>query len=146
MSGVAIPIKLTLAEICAIALGEAAAALDSASDADTFLGAIETNHRLWLTLTAIARRHLDDVVDQRMAEFVISMSYKAGRGIADQSIEALIGVNNELASTLTAGRDLAPVRRRAELAWKEAGAHGMTLRIWLLSEIDRKTRIAVALQ
>jgi hypothetical protein len=146
VSGVAIPIKLTLAEVCAIALNEAAEALDGASDADAFLVAIETNHRLWLTLTAIANRHLGDVVDERMANFVISMSYKAGRGIPDQSIEALIGINNELASTLTAGQDLAPIRRRAELAWKEAGGHGMALRIWLLSEIDRKTRIAMALQ
>ena len=146
MSGVAIPIILTLAEICAIALAEAAEALDDADDANTFLSAIETNHRLWLTLTAIARRHLDDVIDQRTADFVISMSYKSGSGIPDQNIEALIGVNNELAATLTAGRDLTPIRRRAELAWKEGGGHGMTLRTWLLSEIDRKTRIAVALQ
>jgi len=146
MNGVAIPIKLTLAEICAIALAEAAEALDDADDANTFLTAIETNHRLWLTLTTIVRRHLDDVIDQRTADFVISMSYKAGRGIPDQNIEALIGVNADLAATLTGGCDLTPIRRRAELAWKEAGVHGMTLRTWLLSEIDRKTRIAEALR
>ena len=138
------PAELTLIESCAIALGEAAEAIDHAGNAETFLAAIEANHRLWLTLTGMARPILGIAPDQRMIDFVISMSYKAGRGIPDQHIETLIGINRELAASLLPGQTVAAVRQRAETAWRKSGPHGMNLWGWLVAEIDRKCRIAAS--
>ena len=133
--------SLTLAEGSAVALVLAAEGLDGADDADTFLVAIGTNHRLWLALTGLAGRHAWEVIDQRMTDFVVSMSYKAGRGIPDEHVEALIAINRDVASWLTAGGDLAPIRRRAESVWAESGqGRGLRLMEWLISEIERRWR------
>lgn len=133
--------SLTLAERSAAALAEAADGLDGSDAADTFLAAIEDNHRLWLALTRFARRQGWTVIDQRMTDFVISMSYQAGRGIPDEHVEALIGINREVASWLCAGGDLASIRRRVESAWRDAGRpSGMSRMVWLMSGIERHGR------
>jgi hypothetical protein len=131
-------VSLTLAESSAVALLAAAEALDGTDGADTFLAAIESNHRLWLALTRFAGRHGWTVIDPRMTDFVVSMSYKAGRGIPDEHIEALIGINRDVSSWLAAGGDVAAIRQRAEAAWTDADRPtGMSLLTWLMSEIER---------
>ena len=130
--------SLTLAERSAVALVEAAEALERAGDADSFLAAVENNHRLWLALTAIAGRHAWTAIDGRMTDFVVSMSYKAGRGIPDEHVEALIGINRDIASWLTPAGDLAALRGRAAAAWTETGhPAGLSLMVWLMAEIER---------
>ena len=133
-----IPVRLTLAESCAVALLEAAADLDRADDSDKFLSALDRNHRLWISLVDIAARNGWDVPSQRLGDFVINSARRAGAGIRDEHVEVLIGINRETSSKLTSGRDLSTIRTRAELAWAERGGpNGMTMVGWLMTKMNR---------
>lgn len=141
MGTMSIPVRLSIEESSAIALGAAADDLANAQDADAFLAALDTNRRLWLVLAEIARRHRWPAVDHRQADFVAATTATAGKGISDQQLEALIGINREVSARLTRGRNPAAARRRALLAWQEQGKpHGLPLDAWLIAEIQRKAR------
>jgi hypothetical protein len=142
MSFAPIPVRLSLEESSAAALLEAAEELSAARDAEHFVEALNTNHRVWLALTDIAGRTAWGVPNPRMVDFVVATSCKAGHGVRDGDIEALIGINRDLSERLAAGRDLAAIRRRAELAWREsAAAASVPLHRWLIDEMERKARM-----
>lgn len=137
MGTASIPVRLSIEESSAIALKEAADDLANARDTESFLAALETNHRLWLTLAEVARRHGWKALDRRLAEFVTATTATAGRGVPDEHLETLIGINREVSARLTRNADSA--RRRALLAWQEYGKpYGLKLDNWLIAEIRRK--------
>ena len=136
-----IPVRLSLEESSAAALLEAAEELSKADDAERFIQALDTNHRVWMTLTDIARRNSWKILDNRLAEYVVATSKKAGKGVDDDDVETLIGINRNVSARLTGGHDLAAIQRRAMLAWQENGRpRGMTLKRWLIAEMERKAR------
>ena len=143
MESVPIPVRLTLTESTAAALAEAADDLCTASDTDHFVAALDSNHRLWLTLTRIAsaRSWLDP--NRHLADFVVSASRTAGRGLSDERLETLVEINREVSMRLTSGRSLAPIRQRAKLAWQELGRpYGGPLERWLIAEMERQAKAA----
>ena len=135
-----IPVRLTLEESSAVALAAAANYLDAAHDADEFAAALDNNHRLWLLLCDIADRRGWTATDRRLVDFVVVTSRKAGHGVDDNLVEALIDINRSVSARLTAGRDLPAIQRRAVLAWQESG-WVQSLERWLLGEIQRKARM-----
>lgn len=139
MGTASIPVRLSIEESSAIALTEAADDLANARDTGAFLAALETNHRLWLILAEVARRHGWNALDRRLAEFVAATTAKAGRGLPDEHLETLIGINREVSAKLT--RNAASAHRRAVLAWQEHGKpYGLRLDNWLIAEIQRKAQ------
>lgn len=139
MGTASIPVRLSIEESSAIALTEAADDLANARDTGSFLAALETNHRLWLTLSEVARRHGWKALDRRLAEFVTTTTAKAGKGVPDEHLETLIHINREVSARLT--RNAASAHRRAMLAWQERGKpYGVRLDHWLIAEIQRKAR------
>lgn len=141
MSFAPIPVRLSLEESSAAALLEAADELSTARDAAHFVAALDTNHRVWLTLTDIAGRGAWKVFERRLADFVVATTRKAGKGVHDDDVETLIGINRDLSARLANGRDLGSIRRRAQLAWQEAGrARGISLDRWLIAEMERKAQ------
>lgn len=137
-----IPVRLSLQESSAIALAEAADDLANARDAGSFLAALETNHRLWRTLAEVAHRHRWEALDRRLADFVTATTAKAGRGVPDEHLETLIGINREVSAKLA--HDAQSARRRALLAWQEKGKPlGLKLESWLIAEIERKAQYAL---
>lgn len=135
-----IPVRLTLEESSAVALATAARYLDAAHDAREFAAALDNNHRLWLLLCEIADRDGWAAADRRLTDFVMATSRKAGRGVDDDHVEALIDINRTVSAELTGGRDLSSIQRRAVLAWQESG-WVQSLEHWLLGEIQRKARM-----
>lgn len=133
-----IPVRLTLAESGAVALDDAARDLDAACDADTFITALDRNHRLWLALGDVASRQGWGVPDHRLADFVVAVSERAGCGVRDQDVETLIGINRDLAKHLVSGHDVEAIRRRVRLAWEEAGPQGQPFATWLINELRRR--------
>ena len=138
-----IPVRLTLTESTAAALAEAADDLCAACDADRFVAALDMNHRLWLTLAQIATAKDWQDPNRHLAEFVVSASRTAGRGLSDERLETLVEINREVSQRLTRGRSLAPIRQRAKLAWQERGRpYGVPLERWLIAEMERQARAA----
>ncbi|MBI5162384.1 MAG: DUF2934 domain-containing protein [Magnetospirillum sp.] len=138
---VAIPVRLTLAESGAVALAEAARRLNNADNTSKFLSALDDNHRLWMTLAEVARTAAWAVPDRRLAHYVMATSCKAGCGVHDGDVEALIDINRDVSARLVRGRSIDSIRRRAELAWRESGRTGATLERWLIQEIARKAHL-----
>ncbi|CAA7621444.1 conserved hypothetical protein [Magnetospirillum sp. LM-5] len=141
MSFAAIPVRLSLEESSAVALLEAAEELSTAHDAERFVAALDTNHRVWMALSDVARRSAWKVFERRLADFVMTTTRKAGKGVRDDDVETLIGINRDLSSRLANGRDLGAIRRRAHLAWQEGGkGRGLSLDRWLIAEMERKAQ------
>lgn len=137
MGSATIPVRLSIEESSAIALKEAADELANARDTGAFLAALDNNHRLWQTLADLSSRRKWQALDSRLADFVTATSAKAGRGVPDEHLETLIGINRDVAAKLA--RDGESAYRRAVLAWQEYGKpRGLRLHVWLISEIRRK--------
>ncbi|MEW5726738.1 MAG: DUF2934 domain-containing protein [Pseudomonadota bacterium] len=142
MGIVSIPVRLSLSEGSAVALMEAADDLAAADCAEKFVAALDTNRMLWLTLASVAERHHWPIPTPRTTDFVMTTTRFAGRGIKDEHVEVLIGINREVSRELADGHDLDPIRSRALLAWHESGEQvGLPLGRWLIAEIDRKARL-----
>ena len=141
MESAPIPVRLTLAESTAAALAEAADDLCAAADADRFVAALDINHRLWLALSRIASSQAWHDPTRHLAEFVVTASRTAGRGLSDERLETLVEINREVSKRLTSGRSLSPIRQRAKLAWQERGRpYGVPLERWLIAEMERQAR------
>ncbi len=141
MATLSIPVRLSLAELSAAALTEAAANLATASDRETFITALDNNHHLWRTLIGVAHQQSWTSPDPRQAEFVMGVSRKCGVGVCDDHVEALIGINHRVSSQLAAGTDLCRITSRATLAWRESElTETMPFHHWLVEEILRKAR------
>ncbi|MCA1910072.1 MAG: DUF2934 domain-containing protein [Magnetospirillum sp.] len=143
MDSAPIPVRLTLVESTAAALAEAADDLSAATDPDRFVAALDINHRLWLTLVQIAADQDWHHLNRHLADFVVSASRTAGRGLSDERLETLVEINREVSKRLTSGRPLPAIRQRAKLAWQERGRpYGLPLDRWLISEMERQARVA----
>lgn len=141
MGIVSIPVRLTLSESCAVALTMAADELIGANDTVNFLAALDTNHRLWLSLSEIASTSKWTVPDRRLSDFVMATSHKAGRKTGDDQIETLISINRDVSTKLAGNQQLEAVKNRAVLAWQERGRpYGLSLERWLIAEMERKAR------
>jgi hypothetical protein len=141
MATLSMPVRLNLSELCAAALLAAADNLSSASDTESFLGALEGNHGLWRELVETAKHFRLNAPASDRADFVITVSRKCGQGVGDEHVEALIGINRQMAVQLVGGADPCRAWKRAELAWRESGLTASTpFQRWLIEEIQRKAR------
>ncbi|HLO78633.1 MAG TPA: flagellar biosynthesis regulator FlaF [Magnetospirillum sp.] len=142
MGSVSIPVRLTLPESSAVALTKAADDMADARDSEHFLAALHGNHRLWRTIGEISRAKGWTIPHQRIVDFVVNTTHKAGRSTGDDQIETLIAINRDIAAQLAEGQDIELVTRRAELAWRERGRpYGVKLDHWLIGEMERKARL-----
>jgi hypothetical protein len=127
---------LSLAESGALALDGAAAALDRARDAGTFLDALERNHRLWRALSHIASRQNWPVPNRQQSRFALGTTARTGAN--DDNVHALVTINRRVSSELVAGGDIERIRERAYFLWESRGRpHGKDLDLWLLAEIEQ---------
>ena len=129
-----IPIRLTLAELCAAALENFVDDLENARDAGSFLVALEVNHRLWLALEGMVENGQLHV-DRRAARDAVRLS--ASRGIPDLQVAALTVLERAIAAELVPCTNLDAVRARIRMAYRESGCQ-IELKEWLLDEIGRK--------
>jgi hypothetical protein len=124
---------LSPAERGALALADAAASLDQAHDTDTFLRALDQNHKVWMALQTMTARHHWAVPDRREVDFALETSEKSR--VTDRDVHALVEINQKISQAL-AGGDLAPLRQRARAL--EAGrepADGQGPEQWLIDEV-----------
>lgn len=141
MHAAPIPVRLSLSESTAAALAMAADDLSSATDTEHFLAALEGNHRLWQILIDVARTNDWVEPTRHLADFVVSASRTAGRGLRDEHLETLVEINRDLSTRLARGHALDRIRQRAALAWKERGCPlGLSFGRWLLVEMERQAR------
>ncbi len=129
---------LSLAERGALALDGAAAALDRAQDAGTFVDALERNHRVWRALSHIATTQNWPVPDRHQSRFALGTT--ARTGTHDDNVHALVTINRRVSSALAGGGDIERIRARAYFLWESRGRpNGQDIDHWLLAEIERKS-------
>ncbi len=136
-----IPVKLTLAEVCAAALLNAADELTAAADLSEFVTALNANHRLWQILVEMAPLNRWTFPVLRDADYAITKSRKLGTGVDDDDIEVLVEINQRAARDFAPMADGFGVLNRARLACTEAQAQ--RLGQWLLSQIERRSHYAL---
>jgi hypothetical protein len=130
----AAPRRLSQAERGALALADAASALDGAADTATFLRALDHNRRVWHAVLALAHRHHWPVPDQRQTAFALDTTARAS--VSDHDIHSLVAINRRVSSAL-AGGCIDTIRRRAYDIWEEQGRpRGQALDHWLLAEME----------
>ena len=130
---------LSIAELGALALSDAAAALDSADSAAAFLGALDHNRRIWTRLGEVAATLSWTVPDSELVAYALRTTdpsvAAAGR---DDHIQSLIDINTRLSAQLAGGdADLARLRERARALWEAEGRDGADgLGGWLVATIE----------
>lgn len=135
-----IPIRLSLAEVCAAALMEAADSIETARDVGAFVDALDGNHRLWLVLRDIESREDWVAPPVRDAEFATENSSGLGKGLSDATIDSVIAINRKIALDLTLGGDITRICSRVRLAYRESGGGG-GFAAWTLIQIYKKSRL-----
>ena len=129
---------LSLAERGALALDDAAAALDRAADSATFLDALAHNRRVWSAIKDIARRERWSVPSGRQTAFALVTANKPA--VSDDDVHALVAVNRRVSAAL-AGGGIDRIRERAYFLWETNGRpHGQALNFWLLAEMEATGR------
>jgi len=136
MNPCSIPIRLTLAEFCAIALMEAADTVEAADDAAAFISALDGNEAPWLNLREIGTRDKWAVPSPRDGDRAIKCSSRLGRAVTAADIAALITINRRVAEDLVDDGDLSRIRARARLGYREGG--GGDFLSWLMAQINKK--------
>lgn len=127
---------LSLAEGGALALADAAARLDSAADAETFLQALEHNRQVWKAIKEVAARQNWPEPHPRVADYALATAGKMGLGLSDDDVHALIDINRRVSARL-AGGDIERIRERAYFIWENLGRpHGKDLDHWLIAELE----------
>lgn len=128
---------LSPAERGALALAEAAAALDHATDPTAFLKALERNHRVWQTVKTLADHHQWRTPNREQARYALSTVSKMGKGVNDDHLHALISINRHVSAQLAGSGDIGAIRRRAHAIWEARGRpQGEDLDHWLLAELE----------
>lgn len=128
--------SLSLAESGALALADAAADLDNAGDAETFLRALERNRQVWQTVRTLAERQNWQVPAPRLAAYALATTCRMGLGVSDAHVHALIAINRRVSAEL-AGGDIARIRERAYFIWEGLGRpRGHDLDHWLMAEFE----------
>ena len=106
-------VTLSLSEVEARSLTEAALALDrarQAGDPKELAVALENNIKVWTAIRTVAGRpevSLPETVRvnlARLAEFVATTTLSAGTTIADDAINTLININFQISEGLLEGR------------------------------------------
>jgi len=138
-----IPVKLTLPEICAAALLNAAEELAAATDLPKFVTALDGNYRLWQTLVNVAPLNGWDFPTFQDASYVFTTSCRQGAGVSDGDIDALVEINHRGAHEFAPRADRFGVLNRARLACAEGAAHRVGQ--WLLSQIERRSHVALTM-
>jgi len=129
------PSDLSLAESGALALEDAAAALDLAVDPAAFLQALEHNRRVWNAISDIAQRQRWSVPDRRQTQFALGASNKAG--VSDEDVHALVSINRQVSAALANGGNIDHIRERAYFIWESRGRpQGQELECWVLAEME----------
>jgi len=114
------PQALSLAEVGALALHEAAEALDRADSAQAFLKALERNRRIWQGLGRLPESRAREVADPELVAYALRITDPAvGPAGHDDHIQALIEINLQVSARL-AGGDIEPLRQRALILHGEA--------------------------
>lgn len=127
---------LSVVEGGALALADAAAHLDAATDADAFLRALDHNRQVWQAIKDIAERRNWLVPHPRVADYALATTAKMGRGLSDDHIHTLIDINRQVSAQL-AGGDIEQIRQRAYFIWENLGRpHGQDLDHWLIAELE----------
>jgi len=127
---------LSLAERGALALDDAAAALDRAHDSAAFLDALARNRRVWRAIKDVAGRERWTVPSVRETTFALGTSGK--KAVSDDDVHALVAVNRSVSAAL-AGGGVDSIRERAYFLWERNGRpQGQELDFWLLAEMDSK--------
>lgn len=134
-----IPIRLVLTDICVTALLEIADGLEDAHDMACYLEAMDSNHRLWRAVTELGAT--EGWIVPHHSEFAIHLSSTGGRGVDDGDIDALVAINRRMARSLAGTGDIARIRTRVRLAYRESGCNGFCP--WLLAQMDKKVRVCV---
>ncbi|HSV28303.1 MAG TPA: DUF2934 domain-containing protein, partial [Candidatus Omnitrophota bacterium] len=98
--------SLSLAESGALALADAASALDRADDPTTFLRALEHNRRVWQTIREVADRHQWLVPRREQSDYALTTAGKMGKGVNDDHVLALIDIGRRVSAELAPGGDL----------------------------------------
>ncbi|CUW39653.1 conserved protein of unknown function [Magnetospirillum sp. XM-1] len=127
----------SLSEFCIAALMEAADGIEAANDTAAFKDALNANFRVWLVVRECGVGNGWAVPTSREAEFVIQGSSGQGRGVNDDDIGAIIAINRRVAHGLAAGGDIARIRTRAVLAYREGGGGG-GFAPWMVGQIYEK--------
>jgi hypothetical protein len=135
-----IPIRLSLAEVCAAALMDAADTIEAARNAGAFVEALDGNHRLWLVLRDIEPRDDWTAPPTQAAKFATAQSSGSGRGGSDAAVDSVVAINRMVASELTIGGDMARICSRVGLAYRESGG-GDRLAAWALAQIHKKSQL-----
>ena len=129
---------LSLAERGALALDNAAAALDRAHDSAAFLDALARNRRVWRAIKVIAGRERWAVPSVRETTFALGASGK--KAVSDDDVHALVAVNRSVSAAL-AGGGIDGIRERAYFLWERNGRPlGQELDFWLLAEMEATGR------
>lgn len=106
-------LTLSLSEVEAFSLTEAALSLDQARQADDrklLAGALENNIKVWTAIRTVAGNPDVDLPETvrinlgRLADFVATTTLCAGTGIADEAINTLININFQISEGLLEGR------------------------------------------
>jgi len=134
-----IPIRLSLADICVSALMEAADGLEEARDVAAFLDALENSRHLWLAVREACAKSGWAVPSPSDAEFIVHCSSRLGRGVTDADIDAMVAIKRRVARELAANNDIARIRTRARLAYREDGSGGFNS--WLVSQMNKTHRL-----
>jgi hypothetical protein len=134
-----ISVRLTLAEMCAAALMEAADGIESAQDTAALLDALDNNLRLWLVLRQVETKIGWAAAPTRDNDFAVVWSSNPGQSVADGNIAGLVSINRQAAEKLADTGNVGHTRIRIRLAYRESGCGGFIP--WLLSRIDRRVSL-----
>lgn len=109
------------AEAGALALDEAARALDRADSAAAFLGALDCNRRVWQGVGLLGVARAWSVPDADMVAYALRIT-DPSQGVVgrDDHVQALIDINQRVSFHL-AGGDIEALRARARALWEAEG-------------------------
>ncbi|MGE4281739.1 MAG: hypothetical protein AB7G62_19310 [Magnetospirillum sp.] len=133
-----IPIRLTLAELCAAALEESSNDLENAMDVNSFVFALTTSHLLWLVLG----RLVEDGklrIKPRTVQVALHLSSSLGQGTSDQMVSDLMNISRAIAVELTCPSNLDAVLKRVNVAYRESGNHRDMLH-WIIDILCKRCR------
>ena len=139
-----IPVRLSVEEICAAALMDAADNLDVADDARTFVDALEENHRLWLILRDVDLPARESAHATHDGDCAFTIPAVQGRCTSDAAVSAMIAINQRIAARFAAGIDLENIRARVRLVHRESRSMD-GLAIWTQAQIANLRRRSLGL-
>lgn len=131
-----IPIRLTLPEICAASLMEAADGIEAARDTTAFQNALAGNHAIWLQVREVVVRHGWGRPPLRDCDIAIAHLARLGRDVTDADVNAVMAINRRTAADLAGCGNLDRVRTRIRLAHAESGSGDFLA--WLLIQVTRR--------